>query len=220
MQNKLIISRRMVVLGASAFALSGCGSLGLGPTDANNTIYVLEPALQPAPAGAVPVDWALEVDLPDAEDSLDSRRIALLKADGTMDYYANAEWPDRLPVLVQTALVAAFQASGRVPAVARTQDAVHADYEMGVEIRDFAAHYGAQDKDNKPSGAPKITITLIAQMTTAHGRKIVANFTANQSADAGENSTGAVVRAMNTTLGAAVQQIVTWALTMTMPTSP
>jgi len=140
MPNKMtIIDRRIMLLGASAFALSGCGGLGLGPTDANNTLYVLEPALTPAPAGATPVDWALEVDLPDAEDSFDSRRIALIKADGTMDYYANAEWPDRLPVLVQTALVAAFEASGRVPGVARTQDAVHADYEMGVEIRDFAA---------------------------------------------------------------------------------
>ena len=210
----------MLLLGASAFVLSGCGGLGLGPTDANSTIYVLEPALQPAPAGGVPVDWALEVDLPTAEDSFDTRRITLMKADGTMDYYANAEWSDSLPVLVQTALVAAFEASGRVPGVARTQDAVHADYEMGVEIRDFAAHYGAQDKDNKPSGNPNITVTLIAQMTTAHGRKIVANFTANQSADASENSTGAVVRAMNTALGAAVQQIVTWALTMAAPTSP
>jgi cholesterol transport system auxiliary component len=220
MQNKSIICRRMMLLGASAFVLSGCGGLGLGPTDANNVIYVLEPALQPAPGGAVPVDWALEVDLPDAEDSFDSRRIALIKADGTMDYYANAEWPDRLPVLVQTTLVAAFEDSGRVPGVARTQDALHADYEMGVEIRDFAAHYGAQDKDAKPSGAPKITVTLIAQMTTAHGRKIVANFSASQSADASENSTGAVVRAMNTALAAAVQQIVAWALGLAAPTSP
>jgi ABC-type uncharacterized transport system auxiliary subunit len=91
---------------------------------------------------------------------------------------------------------------------------------MGVEIRDFAAHYGAQDKDAKPSGAPKITVTLIAQMTTAHGRKIVANFSASQSADASENSTGAVVRAMNTALAAAVQQIVAWALGLAAPTSP
>ena len=106
------------------------------------------------------------------------------------------------------------------PGVARTQDAVHADYEMGLEIRDFAAHYGAEDKDNKPSGNPKISVILIAQMTTAHGRKIVANFTASQSADASQNSTAAVVQAMNTALTAAVQQIVSWALTMTAPDDP
>ena len=209
-----------MLLATSAFALSGCGSLGLGPTDANNTLYVLEPALTPAPTGATPTAWALEVDLPDAEDSFDTRRIALIKADGTMDYYASAEWPDRLPVLVQTALVAAFEASGRVPGVARTQDGTHADYEMDVEIRDFAAHYGAQDKDAKPIGTPNITVTLIAQMTTAHGRKIVANFSASQSIDAADNSIGSVVRAMNSALGTVVQQIVAWALTMTAPVSP
>src|SRR5580704_6642171 len=186
MLNKMtIIDRRIMLLGASAFALSGCGGLGLGPTDANNTLYVLEPALTPAPAGATPVDWALEVDLPDAEDSFDSRRIALIKADGTMDYYANAEWPDRLPVLVQTALVAAFEASGRVPGVARTQDAVHADYEMGTELRDCTAHY------SQPDAAPTISVTIVAQMSTSHGRKIVSSFTAKQDAPASQNNTPA-----------------------------
>jgi cholesterol transport system auxiliary component len=122
-----------------------------------------------------------------------------------------------LPVLVQTALVAAFQASGRVPSVSRTQDALHADYELGVEIRDCAAHYDAADDKGAPSGNPSVSVTLIAQMSTAHGRLIVANFTASQKAAASQNSTGAVVQAMNTALGAAVEQIVAWALTLPVP---
>jgi cholesterol transport system auxiliary component len=148
---------------------------------------------------------------------LDTQRIALVKDDATLDYYANAQWPDRLPMLVQTALLAGFQATGRVPSASRTQDALHADFELGVEIRDFAARYSASDDKGKPSGIPKVTVTLIAQMTTAHGRKILANFTATQSADAGQNSTGAVVQAFNSALGAAVQQIVTWSLGLTLP---
>ncbi|HEX2759823.1 MAG TPA: ABC-type transport auxiliary lipoprotein family protein, partial [Rhizomicrobium sp.] len=133
------------------------------------------------------------------------------------DYYANAEFPDRLPVLVQTALVAGFESSGRVASVARTQDALHSDYELGVDVRDFAAHYDTADKDGRPGGLPKVTVSLVCQMATTHGRKIVANFSATQSAEASENSTGAVVKAMSTALGAAVQQIVSWALTMTAP---
>ena len=220
MPNRTICDRRTLLVGASALALSGCGGLGLGPTDANNTIYVLQPALAPAPQSATPVSWALAVDVPTALDSIDGRRITLVKADGTMDYYANAEFPDRVPTLVQTALVAAFEDSGRVPSVGRTQDALHADYELGVEVRDFSAHYDSQDKDGKPGGVPKVTVSLICQMSTAHGRKIVANFSATQNTDASENSTGAVVRAMNTALAAAVQQIVGWALTMAAPATP
>jgi cholesterol transport system auxiliary component len=217
MANKIPMDRRLLLLSASAFVLAGCGGLGLGPTDADQTIYVLQPALTPPPAGGAPATWALAVDVPGASDSIDSRRIALIKSDATMDYYANSSWPDRLPVLVQTALVAAFQASGRVPSVSRTQDALHADYELGVEIRDCAAHYGAADDKGKPSGNPSVAVTLIAQMSTAHGRLIVANFTATQKADASQNSTGAVVQALNTALGAAVEQIVAWALTLPAP---
>src|SRR6202012_1794303 len=117
--------RRLVLLSAASLTLAGCGGLNLGPTDANDTIYILQPATQAA-SRVQPASWALAVDIPDASDAIDSRRIALVKADSTLDYYANAVWPDRLTMLVQTALIAGFEASGRVPAVARTQDAVHA----------------------------------------------------------------------------------------------
>jgi cholesterol transport system auxiliary component len=220
MANKIVTDRRVLLFSGAAFALAGCGGLGLGPTDADQTIYMLQPALTPPPAGGVPASWALAIDIPDASDSIDSRRIALVKSDATLDYYANAAWPDRLPLLVQTALVAGFQASGRVQSVSRTQDALHADYELGIEIRDCAAHYtSAYDKD-KPSGMPAVSVTLIAQMSTAHGRLIVANFTASQSAPASQNSTAAVVQALNTALGAAVEQIVAWAVSLPAPAVP
>jgi ABC-type uncharacterized transport system auxiliary subunit len=57
-------------------------------------------------------------------------------------------------------------------------------------------------------------------MSTAHGRLIVANFTASQSAPASQNTTAAVVQALNTVLGAAVEQIVAWALTLPAPAAP
>ena len=155
MQKNSFLDRRFFLLAGSAVMLSGCGGLGLGPANPDETMYVLQPALATPPQGATPVSWALGVDIPDAEDSLDTRRIPLVNANQTMDYYANAQWPDRLPILVQTALIAAFQSSGRVPSVARTQDALHADYELGIEIRDCAAHYDSADKDGKPSGNPK-----------------------------------------------------------------
>ena len=210
-------NRRVFLISASALVLAGCGGLGLGPANPDEAIYVLQPALTTPPQGVTPTTWALAIDIPDASDALDTRRIALIKDDNTLDYYANAQWPDRLPMLVQTALLAAFQASGKVPSASRTQDALHSDFELGVEVRDFAAHYGSSDDKGKPSGNPKVTVTLIAQMTTAHGRKILANFTASQSADASQNSTGAVVQAFNTALGAAVQQIVGWSLGLTLP---
>jgi cholesterol transport system auxiliary component len=202
--------RRFVLVGASALLLSACSGL-IGPPEAA-TIYVLKPA--PAQPQGVKVDWALAIQIPSASDAMDAQRIALTRSDTTLDYYANAVWPDRLPLLVQTAVLAAFQDSGRIAAVAREQDALHADYELALDIRDFAAHYAT------PDGAPRVTITIVAQMATAHGRKVVANLTASQSADASANSVDAVVQAMDQALGAVINQITAWALALPAPTTP
>jgi cholesterol transport system auxiliary component len=231
MANKLP-DRRLVLTSASSLLLTACGGgLGLGPsaTDANAIIYMLEPAIPsssgpsssgPSSSGAPssvqflsgpPVSWALAVDIPDASDALDTRRIALIKADATMDYFANAVWPDRLPLLVQTALVAGFEAGGHTPSVTRTQDALHADYELGTEIRDCAAHYGT------PDGAPSVTVSLVAHMVSAHARKIIASFEAKGTQAATQNSTAAAVAAFNSALAGAVGQIVNWALSLPPP---
>ena len=195
-------------LGASA-ALAGCSNV-LGPPDTPRAIYLLAPPVAPASGGA-PAPWALTIDTPEATDSIDSQRIAITKADGTLDYYANAMWPDRAPLLVQTALLAAFQGSGRIRAVARAQDALHADYELITDMRDFSAHY------SQPDGIPDVTVTLVAQMVTARGRQVVANFTASRHAAASANSVAAAVEAFNAAMAAAAGDIVNWALALPPP---
>src|SRR5580692_9939622 len=94
----LKLDRRLFLLGASALALAGCSNL-VGPGEAAQ-IYVLKPAI-PATAAGAPVPWALSLLIPSATDALDTQRIALTRGDTTLDYYANAVWPDRLPLLVQ-----------------------------------------------------------------------------------------------------------------------
>jgi len=64
---------------------------------------------------------------PDVAAGLDSERIALTQPDGTMDFYAKASYPDRVPPMVQQALLDGFEASGRIDAVAPEQAALHAD---------------------------------------------------------------------------------------------
>lgn len=203
----------LLLTGLSLIALTGCGSLGLGPTDPDQTIYLLEPKspTPSTPAAGSAAAFALAVAIPGALESLDTRRIALVKPDGTLDYYASASWPDRLPLLVQSALISAFQASGRVPLVSRIQDAMFADYVLTADIRDCAAHYTAE------GAAPQVTVTLNFQAVVARGRKIVAGGTVTQSAPAAADSTAAVVAAYNVALAGAVDQVVAWTLTQSLP---
>lgn len=201
-------NRRLVLIGASSLALAACGNL-LGPPPASQ-IYMLRPAPPTAGQGEK-VSWALAIDKPDASDALDTERIALTKSDTQLDYYANAVWPDRLPNLVQTALLAGFEATGRIESVARDEDSLHAEYQLATDIRDFEARYAA------PDGAPTATIAIVAHMAEAHSRKIIANLTVNFSEPASANSVDAVVQAFDAALAKAIAQIVAWALSLPSP---
>jgi cholesterol transport system auxiliary component len=212
MQNRFFLpTRRLILAGGTSLFLSGCGSLGdlLGP-GAPPQLYVLKPEL-PAPAPGPKVPWSLSIALPDASGDLDSTRIAITRSSTTMDYYANAAWPDELPPLLQSLLIAAFRDSGRIASVARESDAIRDDYLLLTEIRDFAAHY------SDPDGAPTITVTIAAQMATAHGRAVAANLTASHNQPANANSIDAAVQAMNAALGACLGDIVAWALALPPP---
>jgi cholesterol transport system auxiliary component len=203
------LDRRIFLVISSAFALAGCSGL-IGPPDAAQIVYMLR--ANSAPLSGPKVGWALAINRPDASDSLDTDRIALMHSDIIADYYAGAVWSDQLPDLVQTALVAGFQGSGRIGAVTRNQDALHADYVLDVDIRDFSAHYSSA------ATAPSVVVTMVAQIATARGRGVVSTFTANQTVPATANSVDAVVTAFNTATAAAVQAILSWALALAPPT--
>lgn len=200
-----MMQRRLFLLGACALTLSGCGGNLIGPPDAG-PIYVIRPAFPPAPAGGAKVSWSLSILRPDVPGGLDNERIALTQPDGTMDYYAKASYPDRVPASIQTALLDGFEASGRIDAVAREEEALHADYNLLVEVKDFSAHYATQD------GVPSVTISLNAKLATAHGRKIIAAQTFLQTGNAAANSTAAAVQALQQALGTVVKQVVDWTL--------
>ena len=205
-----MMQRRLFILGASAFVLSACGGNLIGPPDAG-PIYVVRPAF--APASGEKVSWSLSILRPDVPGGLDSDRIALVQPDGSLDYYAKASYPDRVPASVQQALLDAFEASGRIDAVAREEQALHADYNLLVEVKDFAAHYATQD------GVPAVTVAVQAKLTTAHGRKIIAAQGFTQTANAGANSAAATVQALQQALGVVVKQVVDWTLA-TAPVVP
>ena len=205
-----MIRRRLFLIAASSLLLSACGGnvLGLGPPEAG-TIYPIRPAF---PAGnGEKVGWALSILRPDLAGGLDSDRIVLHQPDGTMDFYAKAIYPDRLGALVQQVLLDGFEMSGRIAAVAPEQAALHADYNLVTEVKDFSARYAQAD------GIPAVTVSITAKMTTAHGRAIVSTFSTVKTVSASANSAAAAAQALQQAVGTAVSEIVNWALATPMP---
>lgn len=204
MNHAATVRRRFFLTGAASLALSACSGDLLGPPEAG-PIYPLRPAF-PAPAEGEKVNWALSVLRPDVPGGLDSDRIALLQANGTMDYYAKATYPDRLPAMIQRAVIDGFESSGRVTAIARAQEALHADYNLLIEVKDFQAAYKSQD------GVPEAVVTMSAKLNTARGRRIIGSLAVSKSVTASANSTSAATQALSQALGQAVTDIVAWTL--------
>ncbi|MGZ5989564.1 MAG: ABC-type transport auxiliary lipoprotein family protein [Rhizomicrobium sp.] len=194
------IDRRTLLLsGASAFVLSACSNI-IGPPEAA-PLYVLKPA-SPAVKNGPPAHWQLTVVLPESSDSLDTTRIMLLQPGGQMDYYANANWQDRLPFVVQGTLVEAFEASGRMPAVGRDTEGLKSDFLLVTDIRDFQARYDV------PDTAPVAMVRIVAKVVAARTRTIVMSIDAHSEIQAGQNSVPSVVGAFNQALSAVQARIV------------
>ena len=187
----------------ACFAVA-CGSL-IGPSNPPPQIYRLSPQMPPEATGA-PVTWQLAVARPDTTQTLDTDRIALLRG-SVVDYYADAQWNDSVPRLVQSLLVEAFDRSGRVQAATR-DSSLRADLTLTSELRNFEAQY-----DNA-GAAPMIVIDIQAKLLDHNGQVIV-SLDARQSARATQNSVAGVVEAFDQAMAAALAQIVGWTLQAT-----
>jgi cholesterol transport system auxiliary component len=203
------VSRRALLQSAGAVALAGCSSNLIGPPPAPQ-IYVLHPDFSPV-ANAPMVSCQLVVSVPAATESLDTERIALVRAPNTMDYYANSQWTDRVPLLVQSLLVEAFEKSNRINAVGRESAGIRADYVLESEIRDFSAHYTVLDTP------PKIRVGVTAKLVGALSRDVAATMQFENEAQAAANNMSSIAAAFTQATEAAVSRIVSWTLQLQVP---
>jgi cholesterol transport system auxiliary component len=202
---KFPLNRRALLAGASGLLAAGCAGL-VGPPPPSR-LYLLKPALPRALPGAK-VAWSLSIQLPDASAGLDSDRVVIRRPPVGMDFYADSAWPDRLPVLVQGALLEAFEAGGRIDAVARDSDAVRADYYLATDLRDFEARYDEAD------GVPAAVVRIGARMIAARTRDIAGYTESSREVRAARNSVEAAVEALVAAFSGVLDEIVPWALGM------
>jgi cholesterol transport system auxiliary component len=202
------LSRRSLLQSAGAVALSGCSNL-IGPPPAPQ-IYVLRPDFRPV-ADAPVVSWQLVVAVPSAPGSLDTERIALERTPNAMDYYANSQWMDRVPLLVQSLLVEAFEKSGRIGAVGRESAGIRPDYILEPEIHDFSAQYAVLDTP------PKIRVGITAKLVAALSREVVGTAQFDNEAQAAANDMSNITAAFTQAAGTAISRVVSWTLHLGVP---
>lgn len=204
--------RALFLVLVAAATLSACSVKDvIGPPEAPQ-IYVLRPNLGDLRGPGVSA--ALAIDRPDAANNLDTDRIAISRSSNTQDYYANAAWSDKLPNILQDALVQTFEKSGRIEQVASEAAGVRTDYILETDIRTFEARYA------QPDGVPTAVVTIAARLISHDGHVIVAHTVVEKREPATMNSVDAAVDAFDRAAGEAVTQIVSWTLSAPSMTPP
>ncbi len=194
------ISRRWLA-GAMALLLAGCASL-LGLPPSPHLYRVTPKSTYPTNLPHVPTQILVEVPL--APAGLDSPRIALSRSAVSIDYFADSEWTERVPLLVQTALLESFENSGAIAAIDREAMGLRADFILKTEIRHFEALY------DSPNGSPEVWVAIIARLVNPSGRDIVAHASFERRERAAATDIGRIVLAFDEALGAVMADIVAW----------
>ena len=196
------LTRRMVLLALPA-ALAGCSSILQGKPPPK--LYTLTP-VRDFPATLPKVNSQVLVDPPTADGAIDTERIALMRNVVSVDYFADAAWTDRAPVLVQSLLVESFENTGKIGAIARDSATLRADYVLMADLRDFDATYGN-------GAAPTIRVRIGLKLIRSDDRRIIGQREVSASADAGQDAIIPVVEAFDKALHQVMLDTVTWVLT-------
>ncbi len=194
---------RTFVAIALTLPLIGCG--GILPKKEPNRI--IAPQVHVAPDPAWPqVAWQLTIARPTTNDMLDSRRMAVVPAPGQIQVYKGVAWDDTVPDIVQTAIVEAFEDSGKILAVGRQTGGLHADYTLQLDLRDYQAVY------HDAGSPPDVTLTINAKLVDSTSTRAVASQTFREVVPASATSAPAVARAFDSALTSMVHDMVGWTL--------
>jgi len=186
----------------AAALLAGCGVVpGTGTPP---RVFVLSPKTTYSP-DLPKVAWQLTVDMPVAVSGLDNQRIALQRNALTLEYYADANWVDTAPSMVQRLLVESFENTGKIVAVGRQSVLLRSDFNLLVDLREFQAEY-------RGSGPPRVHVRLNGKLVRMPQRAIIGTMTADHFEQATGTDMDSVVNAFDEALGKAMKRIVEWTI--------
>lgn len=193
------------VLAAALALLAACSPLpGLQEPP---RLYTLTPA-DAFPRGIAPVSEQLLIEAPAAAAGLDTARIALRTAPTNLDYFANVNWTDRAPAMIQNLMVESFERSRAINAVGRESSALRADWILRPELRDLQAEYPGDPTRTAPVARVGINVKLIA----AQRRAIEASETFEAAIPAKDASFSSVIEAFDQALEQVLAASVVWTL--------
>ncbi|MBP6596529.1 MAG: membrane integrity-associated transporter subunit PqiC [Arenimonas sp.] len=146
----------------AAGLLAACSPLG-GP---RTEFRVFAPTTTVQADAAWPqADWQLTVMAVAANPMLDSPRIVVRPTDHVVQTYRGVRWADRSQELLETAVVDAFEESGKLSAVGRMANTARGDFALFMEVRAFETVY----RDGQPEAVIEVQANLVQLRGSSSG---------------------------------------------------
>ncbi|KKJ76162.1 hypothetical protein WH95_14345 [Kiloniella litopenaei] len=182
--------------------LASCATLipGQGPLP---DLYRLSPK-STFDATLPEVPWQLVLEQTSANASLNTTKIALQRKTNQMEYYANAGWVDKAPIMVQTLLVESFENTGKIVAVGRETIGLRSDFILKTELREFQTLYFGS--------TPEVRVVLNAKIVQMPRRTIIGSQSFEANIPAQSDQLNSIVAAFDDGLGKVTKKLVEWTL--------
>lgn len=188
-----------VIAVTGSLFLSACISL-LPESAAPSPRYEIAALDAGAIAGA-PLDWSLAVDAPRAPRAFDVSKIAVSTEPGKIEYYADAEWTDRAPRLLHTALLQSIEDSGRILAVGDRASMPLANFVLETDLRRVQLEIRG--------GAPAAAVSVYARLGDGRG-SIYATRLVERRVDAASDAPDDVLDAFDEAFNDVLRETVSW----------
>jgi cholesterol transport system auxiliary component len=188
---------------SAALGLAGCTPFTLARREAT-TLHRLTP-MTTVPDNLPVLDRRISIEPPTAASGLNTARIPLRPEPTLLDYFANAQFVEVVPIMVQGLVTQSLDATGALDVLGPDATGLRPDYVLRLHIQDFQAEY-----DQGLSAAPLINIRMQLRLLGMPRRESLATARGDQTVRAEGTSLDAVMSAFDQAMGLALRRIVSW----------
>jgi cholesterol transport system auxiliary component len=193
---------RPLILLLALGLLTGCSTILPARAPAPD-LYQLSPvALKQS---AKPIAAQIVVDVPLAARGLDTDRIVVRSDPNAVKYLAGVRWSDRVPRLVQSALIQGLESAGAFSGVGRPEDGIRSNYVLLSDLRAFDA------LGTGFMGGTKVQVVLAVKLVRPGGEVVASKLITKETAAKGSGNSG-IVAAFDDAVKDVAEETTGWVL--------
>jgi cholesterol transport system auxiliary component len=184
-----------IALPVVALLLVGCGG------GAKNDTFDL--SVNPDGNGPAAKSRQMLIPQPTALSALDSNQILVRVSSSEIQYLSKSQWGDKLPRMVQSKLVEAFENTHKLGGVGVPGQGLAIDFQLVTDIRSF---------EIDSSGRSQAVVEISAKILNDRSGTIRAQSTFRKAIPVNGATNADFVKALNAAFGDVVTEIVDWTL--------